>query len=70
MKCLKCGYKTIVITSRSNGYIRLRERQCKMCGYIFTTREEPTDLGGLSLPMYLNRMIEEIQSEMRGSEQS
>ena len=66
MKCIWCGGETAVFNSRSNGYIRLRERQCKRCGRIFTTAEKPVDLDGMSVAVYLNRMIKEINDEQSG----
>ena len=70
MKCIKCGGKTVVFNSRSNGYVRLRERQCEKCGYTFATEEKPVDLGKMSVAVYLNRMIKEMNSEVRGSGES
>lgn len=61
MKCLKCGGDTRVDESRSNGYIRIRARICKRCGYAFTTKEEPVDRGEETIPRYLNRVLYEMQ---------
>ena len=63
MRCLKCGGKTVVFNSRSNGFVRLRERQCKRCGYTFSTEEKPVDTGGMSIPMYLNKIVREMQEK-------
>lgn len=70
MKCIKCGGKTVAFNSRSNGYVRLRERQCEKCGYTFATEEKPVDLGKMSVAVYLNRMIKEMNSEVRGGGES
>ena len=65
MKCLKCGGNTKVFNSQSNGYIRLRERQCERCGYTYTTEEKPVDLGEMSVAMYLNWVLQEGRDERR-----
>lgn len=62
--CPKCGTETAVINSRGNGFIRMRERQCKECGFIFSTKEEIIDLPyNESIQHYLNRIIAEVGGE-------
>ena len=61
--CPKCGKETTVFNSRGNGYIRMRERQCKECGYTFMTKEEIVDLPKKeTIPHYLNRLIAEMEN--------
>lgn len=59
--CPKCGRETMVTNSRGNGFIRMRERECKECGFIFMTKEEIIDLPQKeSVQHYLNRFIAEM----------
>ena len=60
--CPKCGMETAVINSRGNGFIRMRERQCKECGFIFSTKEEIINLqNNETIYHYLNRIIAEVE---------
>lgn len=60
MKCPKCGNKTKVFDTRSDGYRRMRDRQCTFCGYIFSTEEKIVDRPKHeTLVTYLNRTINE-----------
>lgn len=64
IRCPKCNGETTVFNSRGNGYIRMRDRQCKACGFTFMTKEEIIDLPKKeTVQHYLNRFIAEMEGE-------
>ena len=56
MKCPKCGCEALVRDSRDNDGDIARVRECKACGYRFTTLESLED-GGKLVKRYVSKYV-------------
>ena len=63
MKCPKCGACARTVKKEMDGYNTiLRTRKCRMCDFVFQTREAP-DRSDESFVAYLNRVANEMSRD-------